>query len=77
MAQHEAESRHRDKSGEISKKHGNTLMSTLPKSYGADFARGCGDDEGSAMCCTGSMSRRSASSFATTAAAACRISVVS
>ncbi len=45
MAQHEAESRHRDKNGEISKKHGNTLISTLRKSYGADFAKGCSDNE--------------------------------
>jgi hypothetical protein len=45
MARPEAESRHRDKNGEISKKHGNTLMSTLRKSYGADFAKGCADNE--------------------------------
>jgi hypothetical protein len=38
-------SRHRDKNGEMSKKHGNTTIRTLRKSYGADFARGCRDDE--------------------------------
>lgn len=32
--------RHRDKNGEISKKHGNTLVSTLRKIYGQDFAPG-------------------------------------
>jgi hypothetical protein len=32
--------RHRDKNGEISKKHGNTLISTLRQTYGAGFARG-------------------------------------
>ena len=32
--------RHRDKDGEISKKHGNTLISTLRETYGPDFARG-------------------------------------
>lgn len=32
--------RHRDKSGEISRKHGNTLISTLRKTYGAGFAPG-------------------------------------
>ena len=32
--------RHRDKSGEISKKHGNTLVSTLRKIYGSTFAAG-------------------------------------
>ena len=37
--------RHRDRDGEISKKHGNTLIRTLRKSYGADFASGCRDDE--------------------------------
>ena len=45
MAQPELDSRHRDKNGEISKKHGNTLISTLRKSYGADFAKGCNDNE--------------------------------
>jgi hypothetical protein len=37
--------RHRDKNGEISRKHGNTLMRTLRKIYGAHFAPGCGDME--------------------------------
>jgi hypothetical protein len=37
--------RHRDKNGEISKKHGNTLVSTLRKTYGQSFADGCADDE--------------------------------
>jgi len=37
--------RHRDKNGEISKKHGNTLMRTLRKTYGANFAKGCEDNE--------------------------------
>ena len=32
--------RHRNKDGEISRKHGNTLVSTLRKIYGADFAEG-------------------------------------
>ena len=32
--------RHRDKNGELSKKHGNTLVSTLRKIYGESFARG-------------------------------------
>lgn len=31
--------RHRDKNGEISRKHGNTLVSTLRKIYGPSFAR--------------------------------------
>ncbi|MEO6783465.1 MAG: hypothetical protein ABI407_18445 [Bradyrhizobium sp.] len=30
--------RHRDKNGEISRKHGNTLVSTLRKIYGDNFA---------------------------------------
>ncbi len=30
--------RHRDKNGEISRKHGNTLVSTLRKIYGQSFA---------------------------------------
>ena len=29
--------RHRDKNGEISRKHGNTLVGTLRKHYGAHF----------------------------------------
>ena len=32
--------RHRDKNGEISRKHGNTLVSTLRKVYGPSFAEG-------------------------------------
>jgi hypothetical protein len=33
--------RHRDKSGEISRKHGNTLIRTLRKTYGENFAGSC------------------------------------
>jgi hypothetical protein len=32
--------RHRDKDGEISRKHGNTLVRNLRKIYGASFASG-------------------------------------
>lgn len=35
--------RHRDKDGEISKKHGNTLLGTLRKIYGKSFAAGFPD----------------------------------
>jgi hypothetical protein len=34
------DSRHRDKDGQISKKHGNTLISTLRERYGQGFAKG-------------------------------------
>lgn len=37
--------RHRDKNGEISKKHGNTLIGTLRKTYGQHFAPGCDSHE--------------------------------
>ena len=37
--------RHRDKNGEIGRKHGNTLIQTLRKHYGKDFAAGCADNE--------------------------------
>ena len=37
--------RHRDKNGELSRKHGNTLVSTLRKVYGQHFAGGCGPEE--------------------------------
>jgi hypothetical protein len=37
--------RYRDKSGEISRKYGNTLIRTLRKTYGANFARDCANDE--------------------------------
>ena len=37
--------RHRDKNGQISRKHGNTLIRTLRKHYGASFATGRSDDE--------------------------------
>jgi hypothetical protein len=39
------DNRHRDKNGEISRKHGNTLVRTLRKIYGSGFAPGCGDEE--------------------------------
>jgi hypothetical protein len=32
--------RHRDKSGRIEKKHGNTTVGSLRKEYGAGFAKG-------------------------------------
>jgi hypothetical protein len=31
---------HRDKNGEISRKHGNTLIGTLRRTHGPDFAEG-------------------------------------
>jgi hypothetical protein len=37
--------RHRDKNGEISRKHGNTLVSTLRKIYGPSFATGAQSSE--------------------------------
>jgi hypothetical protein len=37
--------RHRDKNGEISKKHGNTLISTLRRTYGTGFAPGRSGEE--------------------------------
>ena len=37
--------RHRDKNGEISRKHGNTLVRTLRRHYGPHFAKGCGEQE--------------------------------
>ena len=40
MEQPGLHSRHRDKNGEISRKHGNTLVSTLRKIYGSSFAEG-------------------------------------
>lgn len=39
------DNRHRDKNGEISRKHGNTLVRTLRKTYGSTFGTGCADDE--------------------------------
>jgi hypothetical protein len=38
------ETRHWDKNGEISRKHGNTRIRTLRKTYGLGFAGGCADD---------------------------------
>jgi hypothetical protein len=40
MEQPGLDRRHRDKNGEISKKHGNTLVRTLRKIYGTTFAAG-------------------------------------
>ena len=38
-------SRHRNKDGEISRKHSNTLIRTLRKTSGSTFARNCSDTE--------------------------------
>ena len=43
LSQPGLDGRHRDKNGEISKKHGNTLIRTLREPYGPDFARGESD----------------------------------
>ena len=37
--------RHRDKDGEIGRKHGNTLVRTLRKMYGHSFATGFADTD--------------------------------
>jgi hypothetical protein len=39
------DNRHRDKDGEISRKHGNTLVETLRKHYGSAFAPGFKDSD--------------------------------
>jgi hypothetical protein len=39
------DARYRDRDGEISRKHGNTLIGTLRTSYGRGFAKGCADDD--------------------------------
>ena len=36
--------RHRDENGQISRKHGNTLVGTLRETYGDDFAAGIRSD---------------------------------
>jgi hypothetical protein len=45
MEQLGLDQRHRDKNGEIARKHGNTLIATLRRIYGRGFAPGCGDHE--------------------------------
>jgi hypothetical protein len=45
MEQPGLDSRHRDKDGEISRKHGNTLVRTLRTIYGAGFAPGLSDND--------------------------------
>jgi hypothetical protein len=40
MKQPGLDGRHRDKDGEISRKHGNTRVDTLRETYGGDFAQG-------------------------------------
>ena len=39
------DARYRDKDGEISRKHGNTLVGRLRTSYGGGFAQGCANDD--------------------------------
>jgi hypothetical protein len=36
---------YRDKDGELSRKHGNTLIGTLRTHYGLDFAAGCSESD--------------------------------
>jgi hypothetical protein len=45
MDQPGLDKRHRDKTGEISRKHGNTLVRTLRSQYGAGFAPGFKDTD--------------------------------
>jgi hypothetical protein len=40
MAGKALDGRHRDKSGQIDKKHGNTRIASLRKTYGVHFAEG-------------------------------------
>ena len=44
--------RHRDKNGEISRKHGNTLIRALRMTYGPGFAPGCAADAKLSDCLT-------------------------
>ncbi len=45
MKQPGLDQRHRDKNGEIDRKHGNTLISTLRQTYGPNFAPGIPGDK--------------------------------
>ena len=45
MEQPGLQGRHRDKNGQISRKHGNTLVATLRKIYGPSFAEGFAGNE--------------------------------
>jgi hypothetical protein len=45
MHQPGLDDRHRDKDGEISRKHGNTLVRTLRSIYGQSFASGFSDTD--------------------------------
>jgi hypothetical protein len=45
MEQLSLHGRHRDKNGELNKKHGNTLVSTLRRVYGPNFASQCSPNE--------------------------------
>jgi hypothetical protein len=45
MHQPGLDDRHRDKDGEISRKHGNTLVRTLRRIYGSTFASGFADTD--------------------------------
>ena len=45
MKQPGLDQRHRDQNGEISRKHGNTLLRTLRRVHGQDFAKGFKDTD--------------------------------
>jgi hypothetical protein len=60
MQQPGLHNRHRDRNGEISRKHGNTLVRTLRRIYGTQFAAGEPETEKlQETCCTSLMSRLS------------------
>jgi hypothetical protein len=45
MKEPSLDQRHGDQNGEINRKHGNTLVRTLRKIYGSEFAHGFHEDE--------------------------------
>lgn len=60
MQQPGLDNRHRDKNGEISRKHGNTLIRTLRETYGRGFAPDC-DPNAKLRDCLGQIDEKSLS----------------
>jgi hypothetical protein len=45
MEEPKLDQQHRDRNGEIARKYGNTLIGTLRRTYGAEFAHGINESE--------------------------------
>ena len=65
MEQPGLDNRHRDKNGQIARKHGNALIATLRQTYGTNFASDFPAMRSSSTSCTSSTNHHSPNWFMT------------